>query len=144
MTTDPPKASKSGRWQFSLRTLLIAVACVAVALGAILNVVIALLLLIATFGVLMVSLVGAALCRGRRQAFWIGVAVMGWGYVIANTIPSPLTQVVNSLLSAMLDEINLMTGSLRHPYGSGLFTLVIAYLGGLLARYFYSTRADEK
>lgn len=144
MTTDPPKPSKTGRWQFSLRTLLIVVAFVAVTLAAIFNVVVATLLLIPTFGLLLVSLVGAALCRGRRQAFWIGVAVMGWGYVIASAIPSPFIQIVGVLLSDMLEEFILIIGTPRHPYGSAVFTLWIALLGGLLARYFYSTRADEK
>jgi len=148
MTTDPPKEPKPGRWQFSLRTLLIAVACVAVALGAISNAVVAALLLIATFGVLLVSLVGAALCRGRRQAFWIGVAVMGWGCVIVNAIPLPSTQIVGALLAETLQGIRAMTGTPRHflsdRVDSALFTPLFAYLGGLLARYFYSTRVDEK
>ena len=33
MPTDPPKASKLGRWQFSLRTLLVAVAVLCIGFG---------------------------------------------------------------------------------------------------------------
>ena len=37
MATDPPTASKLGRWQFSLRLLLVFIAFVAVASAALLN-----------------------------------------------------------------------------------------------------------
>ena len=82
MTTDPPKASKSGRWQFTLRTLLIGVVFVAVGCAALVNANFVVAALVATITVVLLlgSAVGAFVCTDYRKAFFVGFAIFGLGY----------------------------------------------------------------
>ena len=91
MTTKEPKASKSGRWQFSLRTLLVGVVFVAVSCGALLNAnrEWANSMLAVVLVMLLIGLIRWFVLRGRRQAFWSGFAIVGWGYfLLVQTSPS--------------------------------------------------------
>ncbi len=84
MTTDPPKASKLGRWQFSLRTLLGGVTFVAVGCMALVNAngMWATCMLAAVLAMLCVGSIRWAVLRGPRRAFWFGFSIVGWSYFI--------------------------------------------------------------
>ena len=186
--------------KFSLRWLLTAFIFVAFALVALLNandywVAIVFTL---TFGMLLVSIVGAVVQRSMAQAFWIGFAVIGLGYFWAahwpsqnndgelfprvririnlratTGLPFPL-RLQDSLITTQLlaltyknvvplvRESAFPSGNARvkqmspvgfqHLHlltvfvyvGHSLFTLLFAYIGGLLGAYFYTARSPPR
>ena len=145
MTTEESNASKSGRWQFSLRTLLGAVAFIAVGCLGLTNAIIGACVITATWIILLVSVAGSLVCRGYNQAFWIGFASLGWGYIVVRSVPISFKSVL--IETYALNAISNLVAPVKPHYwsvGYLLWTLILAFLGGLLARYFYSTRADEK
>jgi hypothetical protein len=76
--------------RFSLRTLLLAVAFVALAIVTTINAsytrVVALEMLAFLF--LFTAIAGAIFARDQRRAFWIGCAIFGWGFWLAGALSS--------------------------------------------------------
>jgi len=164
MTTEEPKASKSGRWRFSLRTLLVGLVFFAVGCTALVNASEAWQTTISTtaFAALFFATLAGLFRRGKAQAFWIGFAVIGWLYLVLvyglweeNTQPRLATTRALVLVWNAVRYTVAVSGSFagatrtvpNHEYflniGQCLWALLLALLGGLLARYFHSTRADE-
>ncbi len=194
MATEEPKTSNPGRWQFSLRTLLVVVVFIAVGCGALVAASETWLTIVysATFAVLFIAVLGGLFRRGRTRAFWAGFAVIGWLYLVLvyglweengrprlattqtlvfvwNTViykaPGSVSitgevQTQSSpLIILQLQEMEkqsfyaqrgispttvlALPSPLFLDIGQYLWTLILAYLGGLLALYFYSTRADQ-
>jgi cbb3-type cytochrome oxidase subunit 3 len=73
--------------QFSLRHLLVAVACIALACTALLNANVwwAGYIWLFTIGLLVVAVLAAIFRRGERQAFWVGFAIAGWLCIVAGS-----------------------------------------------------------
>ena len=165
MATEEPKAPKSVWPQFSLRGLLVLVAIVAGACAALVkaNSFVSPCVALATLALLFGGVVGGVVCRGYRQAFWIGFAIFGLGYLyivfrgprfefdLSNTANAYLYQL---WMIVPKDDVprtfngqyfTTQSPELEHfvRVGHYLSALLFAYLGGLLARYFYSTRTRE-
>ena len=205
MATEEPKAPKSGRWQFSLRMLLGAVAFVALGCVALFNASQnwQIFICTATFAILFIAMLGGLFRRGGVQAFWAGFAVTGWLYLVLvygfleveNQREKPRLATTRALVfvwHAVKDEtrqalqptpINPNVSSapfilprptrnptsvgpylstrIATPFNAGmvrqqfplrdsfmnigqyLWAFLLAFLGGLLARYFYRARTDE-
>jgi len=142
MTTDPPKASKSGRWQFSLRTLFfimtyVAIVCVAIVYSESSSVIPAFsgAVFVAMFTVVAFTFQH----KGARRWFGLGFLLAG----ASSTVLLPI--IVGGVFrvarpSSISDYPHFVELLLVSCWSAAL---PIAFLGGLLARYFYSTRADE-
>ena len=146
MTTEPLKASKSGRWQFSLRTLLVAVTLFSLACFAMTN---ADNLWVFTgtfsFTIMWASLalsIGVVLPPGRWQWFWVGCGLSAYLFVCIYFVLASiaLSMEINSGLSSQIP----WTPNSSFFSFPVLAAVPSSFLVGLLARYFYSTRADEK
>ena len=116
--------------------------------------------------VLGVALVGSATSRGRRQSFWIGFAILGWGYMILTLAPwfddhtgellasRQLFDYVGPALGHEPATLELMPGIWRIIFsgrddipayvyliyvvtGHSLLSLVVGFFGGLLGGYFH-------
>ena len=101
--------------------------------------------------------------RGRSRAFWIGFAVFGvayFGNVYADK-PELLTATISDYLFERLDppeateleRVGNFAGSLviRQPANvhfvtvfNSIFSLAFAFLGGVIARYFYWLRQKQE
>ena len=168
MATEEPKAPESVWPQFSLRTLLVGVAFVAVGCVALVKASEAWQTAIytTTFSVLFIAMLGGLFHWGRTRAFWAGFAVIGWSYLLLvygffgeseNHYPRLGTtrallyihMQVSEKVSVMSPDPSAVMIRYRPPrvffmnIGQYLWALLLAYLGGLLARYFYSTRTRE-
>jgi len=106
--------------RFSMRGLLIGTAGFAIACGALVSASqwIASLIFSATLAVLIVAVLGAVLRRGRPRAFWIGFAIVGWGYLwLAHTpINDAITPAVDKVWRLQDDGPLLTTKLLEWVY----------------------------
>jgi len=155
MTTEEPKSSKLGGWQFSLRMLLglvvfVAVGCVGLSnpsffWRACIN--------SATLAILLIATIAAVFCKGKTRAFTAVFAIVGWSYLAIPAMTYLYVFYVPHQLLSMIwvgFEASLKARVGGDAYenffsiGHHLWALLFALLGGLVARYFYSTRADEK
>lgn len=77
------------RPSFSLRALLMAMAVISVACATLRFPAPWLVSAwwLATVGALLLSVVAAAVTRPPRRAFWLGVAILGWGYFLLTLFP---------------------------------------------------------
>ena len=173
MATEEPKAPESVRWQFSLRMLLVVVAFVAVGCAALANAspAVADTAYTMAIGVMFIALLGILYRREADRAFWVGFAIFGMGYLLLlgsgplsiragklatttlmeyvysqtglsdRAVASVVAQSRNQILLPQRAERRARSTFVR--IGHSIWTLILAYLGGLLARYFYSTRADK-
>ena len=139
---DKPKAPKSGRWQFSLRELLVAVAFLCVSLAAMVAPSPAWsgLYFTAVLLVFLTGILGVVYYRGSRRAFWLGVLIFEGSYMLLWRGPWFVDHLGRSLPAWQFRSV------FPSPYSAAVANyfsaLLLAYLGGLLARYFYSTRVD--
>ncbi len=145
MATEEPKASNSGRWQFSLRTLLMAVTLFSLACFAMTNADI-LWVFTGTFSFTMMwaSLAltfGVVLPPGRWQWFWVGCGLSAYLFVCIYFVLASiaLSMEINSGLSSQIP----WTPNSSFFSFPVLAAVPSSLLGGLLARHFYTTRADE-
>ena len=131
MTTYPPTAPASGRWQFSLRTLFLVVTFIAVECALLANG--AKYLMAGTIvAVLGLPVVGRLSNYGDIN-FWRGFFVAGFlsYWLFVGWWDSSGFDAGNDWLSDSIIVAGCMS------------ILLVAFFGGLLARYFYPTRTDE-
>jgi len=163
--TDKPK--RRGGLQFSLLALGAMVAFVAVACVAVMNASLLWATVIHTASVLVLfmSLVAIVYRRGPARAFWVGFAIFGWGYFVLlddSLLGDRMQDMATTTLSRYLQETvgQRITDSdvAYDPSELGyiihllhvridiervvqpLSTLVFAFIGGCLGRFFYATR----
>ena len=115
-------------------------------------------------GGLAASLLGAAFRRGQARAFWVGFALFGWGFFLLNATgwfdpdrrPLPTDRAADYLALRFLfkpDDIMSVDDwsqfvafrdlSLRPVVTAGL-SILAAWLGGILARYFAAKEAEGR
>ncbi len=95
------------RFRFRIGSLLILVAFLGVGFAALreANHFWESLVLTASFGILLVSILLAVHRRAERRAFWIGFALFGWGYLGLTMIPSIEPRLLTSWGLTQLDAL---------------------------------------
>jgi hypothetical protein len=94
-------------------------------------------------GVLFAAVLEAVFRRGEARHFWIGFAIVGWGYLVLVFIDPFKTQIGNQLLTTKLldwihDGAGIRTGNDLadfRQFGQSMITIVLALVGGLASRY---------
>lgn len=153
------------KFQFSLRSLLGLVALVAAGCAALLYPS-DLWASLAIYGVLVAlaaAILGSIVRRGSAQSFWLGFALFGCGYMWltyegeANVSPPGWFQLkgqqgTTKLLRFAYDKLHarkptqgLLYADLR-PFtevGHSLWTLVFAFVGGWIGRYFHAIQGSS-
>ena len=142
--------------RFSILTLLVLVAYAAVGCVALTSVSVIWAALLATFAAvaLCFAFVAAIMLRGRQQAFWIGFVSAGllYQYLINN---NGLAE--DALLTDIAAAMDIKDDFLSMEYGyqytefdvfnwsaQSLFQILLAYGGGLVARYCYGLRQKQE
>lgn len=153
--------------QFHLRTLLgiVAVFAITIPIFTRPSYFVASLLWTAAMLSLAVGSVGAILTKGESRAFWIGYSALGWFHMILALAPwfddrtgefiftRQLLDRLGKFVDHLVADPGTMPGIWRNlPYaangksyqylsylvaGQSLFTVAIAVLGGIVARYMY-------
>ena len=128
--------------RFSLRSLLCAVAFIAVALASLMQPWRSWcpsLVLTVTLFLLLVAIPASFLASGRERAFYVGFAVVGWGYFLLAYAPALDVSVGRQLLATPIAEsvCFAVTGSLGdiQPFlkiTHTLFTFALACAGGIV------------
>jgi len=143
MTTDPPNASKSGRWQFSLRRLFrlttyVALLCVAViylhSRSSVLP-----FINVAVFAAMYFVVTSTIRHEGAWRWFGLGFLLVWVSSVVL--LPVIVGSFFRLTSPGVLQSSDFLNGLINFCF---LASFPLAFLGGLLARYFYSTRAEEK
>lgn len=136
--------------RFSLASLMAAVAFIAVGLAALRNpsAFVASTILTLTVSVLLCSTLAALVRHGTRRNFWIGFALFGWVYLfVVRSEPYG-----NSAYWTYLPTTELLSRFIRYGWQTNndsgaytvfqqgqiahfLFTLVVAFVGGVLANW---------
>ncbi|MHC4178427.1 MAG: hypothetical protein ACYSWU_13020 [Planctomycetota bacterium] len=169
-------------WQFSVFGLLVLVAFVSVACAALVYASLWWASICPTGAVIaqLVAVLGVVYRRGSARAFWLGFAVLGWGYLLLAFAPGLDRHVGYRLITTKLfgllqpklqrtpihsnaselalfpGEDPLVTMTETSTYyapapqwdhfqqaGHSLTAIVIGFLGGLIASYFYNTREPQ-
>lgn len=151
--------------RFSIKFLFAAVTCCALAIVALVNASPVLLgvLWLVLFVIYLVAGLAAIFRRGPQQAFAAGFVIAGLAFLVwingSSNSNFPTTRALSALYKIVARETpnpraNPITGGratlLEPPYsvfretGNDLCSLLVALLGGLLARYFYVTRDNVR
>ena len=153
--------------RFSILTLLGLVAFAAVGCAALLNAnkTWASITFSASILILLTSVVAAIFSARARRAFWVGFAVFGCCYFLlyttvmpnrtndfATTIPLNILHrqfPVPENVSQIRDSFRRRQVQLREmenflEVGHALWTLILAFFGGAIARYFYWLRQKQE
>ena len=154
--------------RFSILTLLGLVALAAIATAALLNAndICGRVSYSVTFVVLLVAVVAAIVLRGRLRAFWIGFAVFGVAYfsdvyadksellttAISDYVFKRIDPTPSAPRNAIIGGPNSVGAFLsRRPANADFVTvfnsilsLAFAFVGGLIARYFYWLRQKQE
>jgi hypothetical protein len=125
---------------YSLRTLFVATACVAVIAVALLyaNVWWIAITTTGVYAVLVVSILAAVHCSPPLRTFWSGFAIAGWAYfILTSNVLSFVGQPQFLLTTAALDLVHAIIGRDGHPHlehvrivGHHFFTMLFGVLGG--------------
>ncbi len=154
MATEEPKAPESGRWQFSLRTLFVAVTFAAIGSFALANAektwVCVLCfgcttgLLFSTTVLLFIHVLFRSRLHGRIGKFTDTFAISGsFTFFILGGLFMLFDEFGNEDVWQAYFGVEAAVWDSYLIISICLLTLFIAYICVLLARYFYSTRADE-
>ncbi len=145
MATEEPKAPELGRWQFSLRTLFVAVVFVAIGSFALSNAENLWVRIVSVGYTTLVILYAASLgsrMPGRKGRFAASFAIAGLSTASGLGMLTLWLATLNiHYISIGGDEIDKPFNYLIVSYC--LLTLFVAYICGLIASHFYSTRTDE-
>ncbi len=178
-TTRAKSSAVGSSWQFSVFGLLVLVAFVSVACAAMVYASLWWASICLTCAVIaqLVAVLAVVYRHGSARAFWVGFALLGWGYLLLTFAPGLDRHIGQRLVTTKLlaflqpklqrtpiygnaSELALYpgkdplmtvteTGTYYAPApqwdhfqqaGHSLMAILIGFLGGLLARYFYSTR----
>lgn len=159
------------RFQFSVRGLLIAVSCIAIACVPLRYATTLWSCVMNTFLVfaLLFAILGAIFGRGEQRVFWGGFALFGWAYFYVATSSwsgDPVVVAPTKFLWAYLEPlihqqdvegwgwqalpdtgfgVKRMDQSARyfHEVGDGLVSLVAALIGGYLASLCFGQRHER-
>jgi len=92
-----------------------------------------------TMAILLVSLVGAIYRQGAARAFWIGFAILGWGYWIIGYLPLQ-NFALNLLERELADHLSSVAPgpfvTLLHATHA-IIVLILACAGGMIGSWFY-------
>ena len=137
--------------RFSLRSLLGAVAFIAAALASLIQPWRSwcpALVLTATLFLLLVAIPASVFAHGRERAFYVGFAFVGWSYFLLAYAPGLDASVGRQLLAKPIAESICFaaTGSLGDiqqflKITHTLFTIALAYAGGIATRRCYERAA---
>lgn len=148
--------------RFSIRSMLIFVAVAALVCVSFTNAThfVASIVYTVTVIVLLAAVVGAIYRKGGARAFWVGVAIFGWGAfaLIFTEIAMTRTEFVTPTLMKRLFEVvhpnvgydDPITGRRVDPnvstfvnLGYAYTVLLLALIGGALSRWCFATRHQD-
>jgi hypothetical protein len=135
------------RPQYSLRTLVCAVAACALFFAVAIRPPIRLgsVSITIAVGFLFAAVLEAVFRRGEERHFWMGFAILGWGYLLLVFCDAFKVEIGDQRLTSKL-LVWLHGGAPSQPtqsildferFGQSLITLLIALVGGLASRYYF-------
>jgi hypothetical protein len=144
--------------KFSLRTLLVVVAYLALVFASMMQPgVLSVLLCCATVGLLLFAPLAAVYREGAARAHWIGFAVFGWGFYLVGSQTTVFFSGIEGAFPGTVPFANIfypleeLLGP--RPADDGLYyfeftcrlflTSVFALMGGLAGRLLYHTRPPK-